>query len=316
MKKTKILIPALGMMMLSTAAAVSGTMAWFTANRSVQVSANEFAVQAIDGSLSVTPAEGIGTEVENGVVKMKNVGESEKRYSLGDASFDINSKQLYTDIAKYDVDTGAGVQPDSYTKISTLAAATDNTWKAAGADIYYAATFTLNFTYNFSGDTRNVDLFFDPASTVEAALVSNGEASLETKKGFRMAFVCGSEIFAWAPFRNESETASLKYVKPADETEAAAATATSTGTYVTTGNNQDCICHDTAISITDGQSGNTSKVNYLATLTNVTPDTTNKAAVTCVVWFEGEDPDVVNATKFQKISTLLKFYIRTAYVGA
>ena len=37
MKKAKILIPALGMMMLSTAAAVSGTMAWFTASRTVSM---------------------------------------------------------------------------------------------------------------------------------------------------------------------------------------------------------------------------------------------------------------------------------------
>ena len=37
MKKAKILVPAMGMMLLSTAAAVSGTMAWFSANRSVEL---------------------------------------------------------------------------------------------------------------------------------------------------------------------------------------------------------------------------------------------------------------------------------------
>ena len=37
MKKSKILAPALGVLVLSTAASISGTVAWFTANNSVQV---------------------------------------------------------------------------------------------------------------------------------------------------------------------------------------------------------------------------------------------------------------------------------------
>lgn len=37
MKKTKIIIPALGMLLLSTAASVSGTVAWFSMNNSVNV---------------------------------------------------------------------------------------------------------------------------------------------------------------------------------------------------------------------------------------------------------------------------------------
>lgn len=38
MKKTKIIIPALGMLLLSTAASVTGTVAWFSANATVNVS--------------------------------------------------------------------------------------------------------------------------------------------------------------------------------------------------------------------------------------------------------------------------------------
>ena len=37
MKKTKIIIPALGMLLLSTAASVTGTVAWFSTNNSVKV---------------------------------------------------------------------------------------------------------------------------------------------------------------------------------------------------------------------------------------------------------------------------------------
>ena len=39
MKKTKIIIPALGLLLLSTAASVSGTVAWFAANSSVTANA-------------------------------------------------------------------------------------------------------------------------------------------------------------------------------------------------------------------------------------------------------------------------------------
>lgn len=44
MKKTKILVPALGMLLLSTAASVTGTVAWFAAN--AQVTANGMAIKA------------------------------------------------------------------------------------------------------------------------------------------------------------------------------------------------------------------------------------------------------------------------------
>ena len=39
-KKSKIIVPALGLILLSTTASISGSVAWFTANRSVEVQAN------------------------------------------------------------------------------------------------------------------------------------------------------------------------------------------------------------------------------------------------------------------------------------
>ena len=38
MKKTKVIIPALGLLLLSTAASVTGTVAWFAANSTVTAS--------------------------------------------------------------------------------------------------------------------------------------------------------------------------------------------------------------------------------------------------------------------------------------
>ena len=42
MKKSKIIVPALGLLLLSTAASVSGTVAWFTANRTYNTTISSF----------------------------------------------------------------------------------------------------------------------------------------------------------------------------------------------------------------------------------------------------------------------------------
>ncbi len=49
MKKTKVIIPALGMLLLSTAASVTGTVAWFTANKTVTASGMQIKAKAEDG---------------------------------------------------------------------------------------------------------------------------------------------------------------------------------------------------------------------------------------------------------------------------
>ena len=49
MKKTKVIIPALGILLLSTAASVTGTVAWFSAN--AQVTATDMKVTAVSSNL-------------------------------------------------------------------------------------------------------------------------------------------------------------------------------------------------------------------------------------------------------------------------
>ena len=66
MKKTKVIIPALGILLLSTAASVTGTVAWFSANSTVtadgmQVKAKAESALVIADSLGTT---GVGTATE------------------------------------------------------------------------------------------------------------------------------------------------------------------------------------------------------------------------------------------------------------
>lgn len=65
MKKTKIVIPALGLLLLSTAASVTGTVAWFAANASVTASGMQLQAKAEQGIListqtAVSPASNWG----------------------------------------------------------------------------------------------------------------------------------------------------------------------------------------------------------------------------------------------------------------
>ena len=54
MKKTKIIVPALGMLLLSTAASVTGTVAWFAVNTSVTVSGLQVKAKA-EGGIVIAP---------------------------------------------------------------------------------------------------------------------------------------------------------------------------------------------------------------------------------------------------------------------
>ena len=51
MKKTKVIIPALGMLLLSTAASVTGTVAWFSMNSFVNATQMRVLAKAEKGIL-------------------------------------------------------------------------------------------------------------------------------------------------------------------------------------------------------------------------------------------------------------------------
>lgn len=299
MKKAKILVPALGMMMLSTAAAVSGTMAWFTANRAVQVTTTSFEVEALDGSLDVIAKAKVGTSVD---VATKKIVSITSGYKLGDASFNHTNSTLYTDVP-----TDDGSQPTSYSVVDTLAnAAADNTkWQVGTTTNYYAIAWDLEFTYSFKGDTRPMDLFFDFShSTCVRTEETAGSGSGQTANGFRIAMICGSEILIWAPNRagTVSEEAQVyKYVN----------TTSATANYT---NHDPLVLSDTSATldpvVAADDAAHSTRVDYLAQMTNATPGETNVKTVTCVAWFEGCDPDVINESSMDSVVNTLKFYVR------
>ena len=303
MKKAKILVPAMGMMLLSTAAAVSGTMAWFSANRSVSVTTNNFAIEALDGSLTAQAANLVGTTADN-TLPGNPVVSIISGYKLLDASFDEASGQekLYTDTVN-DAGTITG-----YTDLGALPSSADNTaWKAASGNYYYGIAWSVTFTYTFKGDVRDLDLFFDFASsTATASTVTAGTNAYDTHKGFRIALMNGSNRVVWAPFRSNTESEQTKTYHHVS------GQLTSNLTDYT--NHTDLLLADTSLAkAVDGQNGNTSRADYLGTITNSAG--TGSQTVNFVCWYEGEDENVVNGADMDQVQTAMQFYVRTAYVG-
>lgn len=64
MKKSRIIAPALGVLVLSTAASITGTVAWFTANSSVTVTGMNFTTQVSSNLLIASGTAGTGTAGE------------------------------------------------------------------------------------------------------------------------------------------------------------------------------------------------------------------------------------------------------------
>ena len=64
MKKTKIIIPSLGLLLLSTAASITGTVAWFAANASVEATGMNIKATSNNQFLQIQTAAGTWSETD------------------------------------------------------------------------------------------------------------------------------------------------------------------------------------------------------------------------------------------------------------
>lgn len=95
MKKTRILAPAFAVIALGTAAAVTGTVAWYFAQSKVTI--NSSAVTSInpEPGLKVTLTAGTGTVVGNAVSTSANTPATVSHELMRDASVDVNNGKFY-----------------------------------------------------------------------------------------------------------------------------------------------------------------------------------------------------------------------------
>ena len=242
MKKSKVIIPALGVLVLSTAASVTGTVAWFTANRTATITAGEFAVVNTNSNLEVVLSNGIGVTPagDNKSVTTKT------DYTLTDSSLDhtaVAHNVVVPDASR--TTTESLVSHTNYSEGNFLRAT--NVYSAFAWDITFSITFPGAAVYNmgifldlsesyvhevshFADGHRftsaDAGTYFTNAKCTEGSVtkaandVQSGAATLykqvpdATGKGFRMAFlpktVTGANDIAyakvWAPNQASANT--------------------------------------------------------------------------------------------------------------
>ena len=303
MKKSKIIVPALGVLLLSTAASISGTVAWFTASRTFSTHVNAFSVGSVDGNLSGVVAGVVGSKAGTTTVANDTAifAVGDVTSILTDASYDCSSGILYTD-EPITSEEGSGVNTSSFIDLGTTNA---TNWKAgskSGSDYYYAVQWTITLKYEGSAIANDVHIFFDQAATAaslkvngSAAVVDNTADAAKLANGIRFCMESTSKKINYAPLR----TGTIKNVCATS-----GASATENTTPLIDGD-------DEIAKLADNQNASTAAANaaYLGT---VAPDTDFVVTVTC--WLDGLDADVLtaNLTGFSSIQGSLCFYCRTA----
>ncbi len=308
MKKSKIIVPALAMIGLSAVASVTGSVAWFTAQRSAEVTAGNYAVVKTNAELTCVTTGGVGTSATNNVVTV------DSGFKLTDASFDHtrNSEALYAP------DTAGA----SIAKKSTLAemATASNIVRDADNNIYSAFTFHLAFTLSFGGAGNDVALFLDNTAG-NTAFTVNGGGEAKTAQGFRMAFVgTGTNVAntnnrVLADLQNKTETdaqsqqfTAIKHVDSLSSADTQQKKAINGVEYLATDlmdtTYSTALPEDNASTLAQVQD----RPDYLGKFT-FAANTDVVLNYTVVAWFEGTDPEIKNreAADFQTVAANLVF---------
>ena len=199
MKKSKIIVPALGIIALSTAASITGTVAWFTASKTAQISAGEFAVTKTSNNLKVALTKGAGTSINGNTVEVLDY------HKLTDASFSHLNRMVYIPDEEGDaIDATHSFSVDSATTgtgASTVAAAADirSTYVDAQSNtnkVLSVMTWDMEVTVEFGSVGGDMALYLKQSSKVEVKKTggntptwSESESDMTTALGFRVAFI-------------------------------------------------------------------------------------------------------------------------------
>ena len=264
MKKTKIIIPALGILLLSTAASVTGTVAWFTAANDVNVTGLQFKAQS-EQAIVVSNEE--KASWLNAGVAASHTGAGQTFLNTSTADFtnwyhayssNANDGQATVDrvaltVAKPDAGTTA-----SETGLGTVTSATkannetDSSFN--GQNVYLLNRFYVQSATQVALSSQ--DLY------VKDLKVEGNSTNVKLDASIRIGFAYGSGKFIFAPVADASDEYNV-YDLEENATAVEAITDTAAG-YVISGD---------------------SGVNIPA----YTNNGANALAIEVYIWFEGED---------------------------
>ena len=184
MKKSRIIVPALAMIALSTAASIVGSVAWFTASRTTSISAGSFSVVKTSTNLECELTEGVGTYVDSNNDHEITLTDSGVTNVLSDGSFSHLNGNIYQPN-----EAGDGLATTNPEVSCTANDAADKLERGEtedGGKIYTAVTYTITFKVAFGSAAGDYGLFLDNTSGKTAFDCEDND--LYTAKGFRMAF--------------------------------------------------------------------------------------------------------------------------------
>ena len=310
LKKSLLIVPAMATLLFAAAGSVGGTVAWFSAVSSYKTDVTSFKVVRLDGDLACSLGAGVGTELSAGKIRLQTNAE------LTHGSFNHDNKNVYVTTGGENSYASKAVLSDTAaTPASGSLVATTYTLSGATHTVYYAVTWSMNFTYTLpvSGASlgQATNLYLDLAHSSFTSIDGGQSESLFTKKGFRVAFIpntstdvttsTNTDIYkrVWADLELSNK---CSYVSTT--------TATSGYTNGSTAASKVLITNETA-TIDEGTAGS-KNLNYCLGQFAGFSDGASKLGYTCVAWFEGSDENVVNETSMDNVTVNFEFYTRTS----
>ena len=294
-------------MLLAAAGSVGGTVAWFSAETLFDTTVSTFKVVRLDGDLSCDLTPGVGTAVgaQNNTVKVAENAE------LTHGSFDQATGTVYNLAGSGFVSKGTVQAAGGSVSGGDLIAGTYTTGTAPSTvthTVYNAVTWKMTFKYKLpvsASSSGTTNLYFDLGrSSVTPSQYDTKTGELpDTYTGFRIAF-----------FRNESEltdqNVSRTRIWAKHQTSANCKHVNGTASSAITDYTASADLIDSTVteSIAGSASGSADKIYCLGQFKGFNNESVSTIGFTCVAWFEGTDPGIVNAAKMYTVSTALAFY--------
>ena len=324
MKKTKIIIPGLALVALSTVASIAGSVAWFTASRTARVSASSFSVVKTTSNLTCVASAGNGTYLDasdttNKTITLTHeVGEGAEAHDVTNVLTDGSFNHLSGNIYKPN-EAGDGLDetnPEVAYNDSSFDAKLIRGETSEGGSIYTAVTFNLTFTISFGSAAGNYGLFLD--NTAGKTAFSCADAQLYTAKGFRMGFyptnangkaTVLADLQDNGTWDHDGDGAEASPTAEVNKTRYVASTSNFAGTdYLS----QHIIHSNYSTALPDegtAEATVSTRPDYLGKFVfQANTDVQLTFAVVC--WFDGLDPEIVNrtaASEYQTVTSLLCF---------
>lgn len=210
MKKSKIILPALAMLLFSTAASVTGTVAWFAANQTVGTNTMTVQAKAENGIVIANAANGTfgaktgaaHSALPTDCALYPTSTKTTKAWFHGNSD-DMNSATASSiaSITPVDADNGVGYVDTN----------TNTTGFDAADDCYYLLN---SFYIKASAATAIADSNIYVNSVVATAPATPGSEALD--KSLRVAIVLASDSTGancqiFAPLRTAADTTNLTY---------------------------------------------------------------------------------------------------------